>query len=324
MPEEIIRSLTVDGLSYSYRLLPHPQPVTEPVLILGGVRQGMYGWPHMEDRLCPDTTVITADLPGMGDADPPRPEHDSTLMRTAIEQIVDDLGLSRVNLFGYSFGAALAFACAQRRPHRLARLLLGGVPARFSDAQHAYWTDAVGELAAGHYETFATMATEGMLCMDPGRHVHRRHLAYRYVKRLFLHNRHSVTEMHRVVNERFPLSGGLTGVPTLVFSGEHDTLTTPQVQRDFAATIADSTFLTLPDGDHWIIFERADEVAALAHRFFTGTGTGTGIDADTDAVSTAPEFPAQTGNGRHEGHRAEVRDHRRDGGVPDLMRARTE
>jgi pimeloyl-ACP methyl ester carboxylesterase len=288
MPEEIIRSLSVDGLTYSYRMLPHPRPVTEPVLIVGGVRQGMYGWPQLEDRLCPDATFITADLPGMGDADPPRPEHDSTLMCVAIEQILDDLRLPRVNLFGYSYGAALAFACAQRQPDRVARLLIGGVPARFSAAQRAYWTEAVRELCAGRYETFATMATEGMLCMDPGRYVHRRRLAYRYVRRLLLHHRHTPTEMSRALTERLPLSGGLTGVTTLVFSGEHDTLTTPQTQCAFAATIADSTFVTLPDGDHWIILERGDEVAALAHRFFTSSENPAYSAEDQNHLNIAP------------------------------------
>ncbi|CAO0831973.1 Alpha/beta fold hydrolase OS=Streptomyces microflavus OX=1919 GN=HUT09_28905 PE=4 SV=1 [Streptomyces microflavus] len=75
MPEEIIRTLSVDGVRYGYRVLPYASggrpPVTEPALVLGGALQGMYGWPQMDDHLGPATDVVTADLPGMGSADPP-------------------------------------------------------------------------------------------------------------------------------------------------------------------------------------------------------------------------------------------------------------
>ncbi|WP_418952867.1 alpha/beta fold hydrolase, partial [Streptomyces luridiscabiei] len=74
MPEEIIRTLSVDGVRYGYRVLPYASgggpPVTEPALVLGGALQGMYGWPQMDDHLGPATDVVTADLPGMGSADP--------------------------------------------------------------------------------------------------------------------------------------------------------------------------------------------------------------------------------------------------------------
>ncbi|CAM5431667.1 Alpha/beta fold hydrolase OS=Streptomyces microflavus OX=1919 GN=HUT09_28905 PE=4 SV=1 [Streptomyces microflavus] len=77
MPEEIIRTLSVDGVRYGYRVLPYASggrpPVTEPALVLGGALQGMYGWPQMDDHLGPATDVVTADLPGMGSADPLRP-----------------------------------------------------------------------------------------------------------------------------------------------------------------------------------------------------------------------------------------------------------
>ncbi|MFG3256058.1 alpha/beta fold hydrolase [Streptomyces sp. NPDC048172] len=275
MPEEVLRRLNIDGLSYSYRLLPNPRPTTEPVLIVGGVRQGMYGWPQMEHQLCPEATVITADLPGMGASDTLRDEHDSSLLCGAIDQIIDDLhtlgAADRVNVFGYSYGAALLFTCTQRRPERVARLMLGGVPSDFSDAQIAYWQDAADTLRAGDHEEFVTKATEGMLCMDPRRHVHRRDLAYRYVRRQLLHNIDSVSEIYRALDERLPLAGGLTGVPTLVFCGEHDTLTSTASQRHFADTITDSTFVSVPDADHWVVLERADVVADLAHHFFTSS-----------------------------------------------------
>ncbi|MEV5484388.1 MULTISPECIES: alpha/beta fold hydrolase [Streptomyces] len=273
MSEEMIRTLSVCGLSYSYRRLRQPERSTEPVLVLGGALQGMFGWAQMEDHVGPVADVVTADLPGMGNADPLPPGPSIDLVCAAIERIIDDLDVPRVNLFGFSYGAGLAYGCARRFPGRIARLALGGVPAHISEAQVELWRRASDHLVDGDTESFATLVTEGLMCLDTGRHVVHRELAYRYVRRSMLHaarnSRHTVEALNRGLLDRPDFSGGLAGIPTLVFSGEHDTVTSPARQRDFAATIPGSRFLTIPDADHWVVLERPQEVGDLAARFFT-------------------------------------------------------
>ncbi|MBV7671971.1 alpha/beta hydrolase [Streptomyces halstedii] len=278
MTQEIIRSLSVRGLRYSYRVLPHDgrgEPAaTEPVLVLGGALQGMYGWPQMDEHLGPLTDVVTADLPGMGTADPLPPGPAAAVLRDAVTAIVDDLGAPRINLFGFSYGAAIAFGWARHAPARVARLVLGGVPVHIGEAQRAYWRRAAARLAEGDQEGFAALAADGLMCLDPDRPVHRGELARRYVRRSFLHalrgdSPHTVDSLHRALEDRPEFTGGLSGVPALVFAGEHDTVTSPGRQREFAATIEGSRFLTLPESDHWVVLERSDEVAALVAGFLT-------------------------------------------------------
>jgi pimeloyl-ACP methyl ester carboxylesterase len=272
--DEIIRPLTVDGLRYAYRVLPQPQAVTEPVLVFGGALQGMFGWPQMEDRLLPAASVVTADLPGMGEASQFPPGRSVETLHTAISQIIDDLGAPRVNLFGYSYGAVLAYCQAQRAPHRIARLLIGGVPPalRTEETRDAL-RRAAGQLTAGHAQEFATEAADSLFCLDKRRVVRHRHLAYRYVRRSLLHaalhSPHAVNMLLHAVDTELLPSGGLSGVPTLVFAGEHDTVNSPEDQREFASDIDGSRFVSITDSDHWVVLERAAEVADLALRFFT-------------------------------------------------------
>ncbi|GAA2643597.1 alpha/beta hydrolase [Streptomyces lunalinharesii] len=279
MSEEVIRSLSVRGVSYAYRVLRQPERCTEPILVLGGALQGMFGWPQLEDRLGPVAEVVTADLPGMGSADPLPPGPSVDVLCAAILGIVDDLAVPRINVFGFSYGAGLAFGCARRFPERIARLVLGGVPAHITEEQVAHWQRAAGHLKDGDTGTFATMVAEGLLCRDESRPVARRELAYRYVRRAMLqaalHSPHAVDSLRRALTDRPDFSGGLSGIPTLVFSGEHDTVTAPSRQRDFAATIAGSRFLTVPEADHWVVLERPEEVADVAVRFFTDRPLGT-------------------------------------------------
>ncbi|MEU9116490.1 alpha/beta hydrolase [Streptomyces sp. NPDC048483] len=273
MAEETIRALSVSGVSYSYRLLRQPDRITEPVMVLGGALQGMFGWPQMEDQVGPVADVVTADLPGMGSADPLPAGPSINLVCAAIERVIDDLDVPQINLFGFSYGAGLAYGCAQRFPRRIARLALGGVPAHVTTAQLELWRRAADHLARGESEDFATLVTEGLMCLDERRHVTKRRLAYRYVRRSMLHaarnSPHAVDSLRRALVDRPDFSSGLTGVPTLVFSGEHDTVTAPARQRDFAAAIPGSRFVTIPDADHWVVLERPGEVADLAVRFFT-------------------------------------------------------
>ncbi|GGU93267.1 hydrolase [Streptomyces albospinus] len=273
MNEESIRSLSVRGVSYAYRLLRHPEPVTEPALVLGGALQGMFGWPQMDEELGPVADVVTADLPGMGGAEPLPPGPSMEVLCAAILAVIDDLGAPRINLFGFSYGAGIAFSCAQRFPARIARLVLGGVPADVGDPQVHAWQQAAEHLSQGDAAAFATLAAEGLLCLDERRYVARRRLAFRYVRRAMLqaalYSPHAVDSLRRALTDRPDFAGGLSGIPTLVFSGEHDTVTAPDRQRAFAATIGGSRFLTIPDADHWVVLERPQEVAELTARFFT-------------------------------------------------------
>ncbi|MEU3223878.1 alpha/beta hydrolase [Streptomyces sp. NPDC006976] len=273
MPDEIIRTLSVDGLRYHYRALPQPAPGTEPVIVLGGALQGMYGWPQMDEHLGPHATVVTADLPGMGGADPLPPGTRDDLLYSAVTGIIDDLGAERVNLFAFSYGTSIAFGCAKRHPGRIARLALGGVPAHISQAQRDQWSRAVDRLESGDVQGLARLTAEALMCLDPQRPVHRRELALRYVRRSFVHalthSPHAERSLRRALEHRPDFSGGLSGVPALVFAGEHDTVTSPPRQADFAATIEGSRFLTIGESDHWVVLERADDVADLVARFLT-------------------------------------------------------
>ncbi|UQA95013.1 alpha/beta fold hydrolase [Streptomyces halobius] len=274
---EVVNGLSVDGLSYSYRLLRQPSPRTEPVLVLGGALQDKHGWEHFDEPVLPVASLITIDLPGSGNSDPLRPDQGLDTMCQAVEQVIDDLGIARVNLFGYSFGSVIGFAFAQQRPDRIARLLLGGVPAYVSHTQQDLWRQAAARMKAGEPEEFVNRALKLWLCQDERRYVRHRKLAHRYVKRLITHALthipHGFAVLDRAATDRdtemLNPSGALRGVPTLIFCGEHDTVSAPEHQRAFAATIENSSFLAIAESDHWVAFERSQDVIDLVVRFFT-------------------------------------------------------
>jgi pimeloyl-ACP methyl ester carboxylesterase len=229
----------------------------------------------------------------MGTADPLPPGVGTEFTGAALDRIIDDLGVPRVNLFGYSYGAELAFGCAQRSPHRIARLILGGVVSHTSPAQRESLRRAADHLASGDTEGFATVTARMQLCLDPDRHIPRRSLVYRYVRRSMQHVAVHVPQvmdyLRRSLISGPSFDGGLSGVPVLVFTGEHDSITSAERQREFAATIPGSRFLTIKDSDHWVVLERAPDVADLAVRFFTDQPLGSAsYVAVLDALDDVP------------------------------------
>ncbi|MFC5148795.1 alpha/beta fold hydrolase [Streptomyces aureoversilis] len=274
MTKAITHALQLDGLSFSYQVVNSDAPVIDPVLVLGGVLQGMHGWSIMERHVLPHAGLISVDLPGAGESTPLRPEQDMETMCRAIEIIIDDLGLERVNFLGYSFGSAVAFRCAQRRPERYAKLALGGVPVRISDKLIDLWMRGARRMLSGDANGFVDVLAEMFLCSDAEATVRNRDVVRQLVKRMTLRavtsSAHGFRTMERSVLENLDPQGGLNGVPTLVFCGEHDTISSLQEQKDFAATIGDCTFAAIGEADHWVFLQRRYEASDLVMRFFTG------------------------------------------------------
>lgn len=269
MSEAITRTLSLDGLSFSYQVIHAEQPTTEPVFV---------------------------DLPGAGQSMPLRPEQSMEIMCRATEVITDDLGPDRVNFLGYSFGSAIAFRCAQRRPERFAKLVLGGVPVRVSDKLIGLWTRGAQRMLSGDAKGFVDALAEMFLCSDADSTVRNRDVVRQLVKRMTLRavtaNAHGFLTMERSVLENLDPEGGLRGVPTLVFCGEHDTISSLREQREFAATIDDRTFAAIAEADHWVFMQRRDEASDLVMRFFTDRPLD-GCDYLVEpAVTTGPTIGA--------------------------------
>lgn len=88
----------------------------EPLLLLHGVGESAAGWRPTQDELSDYFDVIVVDLPGFGTAPALRRGVPPTAaaLADAIEQQLDELGLTTVHLAGYSLGARVGLELASR------------------------------------------------------------------------------------------------------------------------------------------------------------------------------------------------------------------
>jgi 3-oxoadipate enol-lactonase len=94
------------------------------LVLLNGMSQSTANWMTQARKLSEDFEVICYDARGQGRS--PVGPSPLTLERHVedLEALLDGLGLSRVRLCGFSFGARLALGFAARRPGRVAGLVL--------------------------------------------------------------------------------------------------------------------------------------------------------------------------------------------------------
>ncbi|MEU1697076.1 alpha/beta fold hydrolase [Streptomyces hirsutus] len=274
-PEQVEeRTLTFEGFAYGCRIVHQSAPRTAPLLLLGGSSQNRYSWQGHEKWLAPLCTVITVDLPGYGSADFLPSRYGIDFLAAAVQHMLVETGMPPVNLFGGCFGEVVGLRFAQLHPESVRRIVFCGAAMRLPEI----YTEAVPRLAQALERGEIEAAADGLVGLfmsNPGAGQVRRHAA---VARLLHHQFMTQTtdELRKAVehNTRLVTHGcyeplPVPAVPALVFTGEYDTLCTPQMGRELAATIPAARFTTVKEADHLVTVERRQEASDLIGRFCT-------------------------------------------------------
>ncbi|WP_237490491.1 alpha/beta fold hydrolase [Streptomyces sp. XHT-2] len=268
------RELAFEGFRYTCRIVHQGSPQTEPLLLLGGSSQNRYSWQSHEKWLAPLCTLITVDLPGYGSSDFLPASYDISILGDAVQHMLTEVGVPEVNLFGGCFGEVVGLRFAQRHPESVRRMVFAAAANRLP----ALYSEAVPRLTETLKRGDIEGAAEGLVRLfmsNPEAGKVRRHAAVaRLLQRQFLNQtqdeiRKAVEHNIRLVTHGCYEPLPVPRVPTLVFTGEYDTLCTPDMGRDLAATMPGALFTTVKEADHLVTVERREESADLIARFCT-------------------------------------------------------
>ncbi|MFF8099129.1 alpha/beta fold hydrolase [Streptomyces sp. NPDC016640] len=268
------RGLVFEGFAYTCRIVRQNAPQTHPLLLLGGSSQNRYSWQSHEKWLAPLCTLITVDLPGYGGSDFLPARYGIDFLADAVGHMLSDIGVPRVNLFGGCFGEVVGLRFAQRHPGFIRRIVFAGAAGRLPEL----YTDAVPRLSQALERGETEKAADGLVRLfmsNPEAGRVRRHAAVaRLLQRQFMEQtpdeiRKAVEHNTRLVTHGCYRPLPVPEVPSLVFTGEYDTLCTPQMGRELAATLPAALFTTIKEADHLVTVERRQESADLIGRFCT-------------------------------------------------------
>lgn len=140
-------TLNVAGSPLAVDIIDSLRPSGRPpvLLIHGWGGSGRY-WRGTVERLREQFSLIVPDLPGVGRSLPVRQPYDMAMHVNALEALLAQLAVERVQVVGHSMGGGIALLLAARRPALVERLALTAISLFRSDGERWFFRQ-VTELA---------------------------------------------------------------------------------------------------------------------------------------------------------------------------------
>ncbi|MER6234954.1 alpha/beta hydrolase [Streptomyces clavifer] len=267
------RRIVVGSHTLVYRDLGPASGV--PLVLLTHLGATLDEWdPRFVDALARDRRVVALDLPGVGGSTGRVPGTVAAMARSA-EGFVAALGLTRMDLLGFSLGGFIAQQVALDVPGLVRRLVLAGTgPAggagidRPTGGAYVYWDMARAAMARTDAKEFlffprtptGKAAAEAYLArlrervMDRDAPI-RLSSFHRQITTIQGWGRAEPHDLARIV------------APTLIANGDHDRMVPTDLSHDMHARIPGSTLIIYPGAGHGGVFQHVDEFvdAVRAH-----------------------------------------------------------
>lgn len=226
-----------------------------PLLLINGLGGHTAMWAPVERKLT-GMRLISYDSPGVGDSPIRFPRPSVPVLAAMLDELLDKLELSRVDVLGYSFGGAVAQQLAFQRAKRVRRLVLvatlpgiGSVLGQWKSIAHAsnplryysreYYRRTIGTLAGGQArwnEAFRRQHGSERLVKRP-------HPLSYYTQISALSSWSSLPWLHRIT------------VPTLVVTGDDDPLVPPANSFLLASRIPRARLFVAHGEGHLLLFD---------------------------------------------------------------------
>jgi pimeloyl-ACP methyl ester carboxylesterase len=124
----VTKQVLIDGVPFAYREIGAKTGV--PIICLHHVTAALDDWdPRMIDGLAQERPVIIFDNRGVGGSGGETPDTVERMAQDAV-RFIAALGLTQIDLFGYSLGGFIAQVVAETHPALVRRLILAGTSAR--------------------------------------------------------------------------------------------------------------------------------------------------------------------------------------------------
>jgi 3-oxoadipate enol-lactonase len=246
--------------------------------LINGYRLSGAAWPRLFiASVATRCSVIKFDNRGTGRSHKPDSGYEFGHQAGDVVKLLDDLGLPRVHLLGFSMGGAIAQEVAIRYPERIDRLVLfgtfcGGIwsePAPLSVLMRLVATGEQSPEEAARQAWPVTYSPD-YLASNAEAVEQQMHLELQHPTPMF------VAQRQMDALRKFDSYRRLQHIsaPTLVTTGTHDLLVKPRNSSILASRIPNARLELLADLGHRAIWEAPEEMAQLIGDFLTGPADG--------------------------------------------------
>lgn len=253
MPKVI---LDTDLIIHYSDLNPGGDPV---VLLLHGLGANGDSWFFQYEALVEaGFRVLAPDFRGFGHSSYPGEGCNPRILAQDIEKFLTRLRVPSVILIGISMGGTVALELTLNSPNLVNSLVLVNTFSKLRPKKIYYWM-----LYALRYLLVVTLGIPVQARYVTGRlfpHPEQEYLRNSFYDQITQANPIGYRSMMRSF-AKFNLDRRLNeiNVPTLVITGENDSIVSPDIQTDMARKIPGAKQITIKDSDHAVIVEKPQE-----------------------------------------------------------------
>lgn len=264
-----------NGTSYAYRRFGRPGGT--PVLFLNHFRGNLDSWdPALVDDIAEEREVLLVDTSGTGLSTGTTPNTAQGLARDALA-FVDALGLSRIDLLGFSTGGFAAQELVLLRPKLVRRLVLAGTGPRGGRDMHVWsedvWAHAMKDVQGAEDILFLFFSPSDSSQAAGNEFVKR--IFTREVDRDVTPSLAARDAVRAVISEwsvpdmgQLARLAGIT-VPTLVANGDNDIMIPTPNTYLLAGHLPSAELVIYPDANHGFLFQYPHEFAHRVNGHFS-------------------------------------------------------
>jgi len=262
-----------NGTTYAYRRFGRKGAI--PVVFLQHFRGNLDNWdPALVDDIAAGREVILVDNSGVGLSTGSTPHSVKGLARDVLA-FIDALGLTEIDLFGFSLGGFVAQEIVLLRPRLVRRLILAGTGPEGGRGFHA-WSE---EITSHAYKDVPGAEDVFYLFFAPTETSQAR--AKEFAGRIFTRERdrdqkpalavrdaqaEAITDWGIPDTTKLARLAGITQ-PTLVANGSNDILVPTVNSYLLAGHIPNAQLIIYPDANHGFLFQYPHEFAAEVNKF---------------------------------------------------------
>ena len=274
------RFVESDGIRFAYRRFGQESGI--PLLFFQHFRGGMDHWdPAVTDGFAQDRPVVLFDNAGVAGTTGDTPNTIEAMADHAVA-FVGALGLSQVDVLGFSIGGYVSQTLALRHRTLVRRMILvatgprGGDPSQDPQAaEYAASTDPItGEssLEAFLYLFFRPTATSQAAgrAFWERRHERKRDVDPPSTPQTMAAQRAAATEWRQIRGERFSELQDIAQ-PTLVVNGHHDVMIPTLNSYTLSQHIPRAQLIIYPDSGHGVLFQFPKLFVAHGRMFLEGS-----------------------------------------------------
>ena len=273
-----------EGFKYCYHIFDGGKSELDPILVVNGAFQNLDSLKNIFGFFIEKTTVIYTDLPGTGTAEYIPEKYSIEFLCDSIYQILIELSIDKIYLVSASYGTAIAYKFTQKYPERVSKLVLIGTMKEIPEHAKLDYSKSVILAEKGNLTEFSKLILK--ILFNDNSIINDQINNFKLVRDLLkrqlmkldnLSLSKYVSNIKRLLNVSPLEFQPPPNVSTLIFTGEFDPLTPPDLCRKFAQELPNSIFTSIKGADHLCHFEQPNLMIEIIYKF--------GIDQDLRQIN---------------------------------------